>query len=88
MRPRPTSCAVYTLDPLAGMADANTERLAALMEATGTNSDAVAAMLEELAREHGLPGADPDVVEAERRRRWPRRCRGTATCGSWVTIAC
>lgn len=53
-----------TLDPLAGMAEADPERLAALIQEVSTGSEAVEAMLARLAREAGV-AINAAVVEDE-----------------------
>lgn len=57
-----------TLDPLSLLARPDPEALSALLERVRTSSDAVADLLEELARSAGLPArlfpADPEVIPA------------------------
>jgi DNA modification methylase len=56
-----------TLDPLGAMADADTAVLAALLRDLTPSNDALAAMLEELAAQHGIRHeglTDPDEVPA------------------------
>jgi DNA modification methylase len=60
------------LDPLAGMAGANTEALGSLLAELDTESDALQAMLDELAAEHGIErdppagGGDPPEPQLDR----------------------
>lgn len=54
-----------TLDPLAAMAEADTEKLAELMEGIEVDDEAVQALLEELAAEAGIIEDAPAIVEDE-----------------------
>ena len=78
-----------TLDPLASMAEADEQKLGELLATIETESDAVQAMLEELAASEGLdlfePGAEEDPPEpqidraAELQKEW-----GTESGQLWV----
>lgn len=54
-----------TLDPLSAMAEANKEKLDALLKEVQTSSPAMQAMLDNLGKESGLGGGAPDIVEDE-----------------------
>lgn len=62
---------LLTLDPLAGMAEANAEALAALLEGQADGNDAISKMLNQAAKEAGIKKAgltEPDAVPAEPER--------------------
>lgn len=54
-----------TLDPLAAMAEGDAGKLDSLLRDVQTSSEAVAAMLEDLAENNGILDTPPDVVEDE-----------------------
>lgn len=76
---------LLTLDPLAAMAEASQQRLGELLAATSTKSEAVQAMLEELARQNAI---DPfEAGSDEARDAEPQTDRAAELQEQWGTEA-
>ena len=70
-----------TLDPLAAMAEADTEKLDAILRAVDTGSEAVQQMLSDLAAEAGVvPKDDPDAGAADPAFKYSQQYAVTVVC--------